>query len=94
MERDRTSLQRAIDRAIPIVEDRLARYPEESQFGTLRDVLLAARASDDPELAASNLDGIMRWMVDWEPDLRDGELAEVIGWVQDAARAQRREKGE
>ncbi|MFN2564928.1 MAG: hypothetical protein ABR499_07965 [Gemmatimonadaceae bacterium] len=90
-ERDRTSLQRAIDRAIPVVEARLARYPD-SQFGTLRAVLLAARASDDQELAASALDGILRWTIDWEPDLRDAELAEALDLVQQAARAQRRER--
>lgn len=83
-----SSLQRAIDRALPIVEDRLLRHPG-SPLDYIRGVLLVGRArshSADPPL---ELDDLLRVLVDGYPDLRDHELSQALDWVERAAAARR-----
>ena len=83
-----TSLQRAIDRALPIVDDRLLRHPG-PPLDRIREALVDAREqphSAEPPLLLSSLG---RLLVDGYPDLTDHELSEAIDWVERAAAAQR-----
>lgn len=82
-----TSLQRAIDRALPIVEDRLLRHPG-PPLDTIREVLLVTRelphSAEPPTLIGS----LVRLVVDGYADLTDGELSQALDWVERAAAEQ------
>jgi hypothetical protein len=84
----RTSLQRAIDRALPIVEDRLRRYPGNGLLEYVREAFLAARVDSDGVKLSSALQGMGRAFVDSYPDLTDHALSEAVAWVEKAAAAQ------
>lgn len=84
-----TSLQRAIDRALPIVEDRLRTYPG-VPLEHVHALLLAARARPHTAPAPAELDGLLRLVIDSYAGFPDGELSEALDWVERAADAQRR----
>jgi hypothetical protein len=85
-----TSLQLAIDRALPIVDDRLLRHPG-PPLDRIREALVDAREQPHSEEPPSLLSSLGRLLVDGYPDLTDHELSEAIDLVERAATAQRAE---
>ena len=81
-----SSLQRAIDRALPVVERRLALYPE--QLAYIHQLLVAARERSHADHVPVELGGLGRLFVDSYSDLQDHELASAIEAVIQAADAQ------
>jgi hypothetical protein len=84
----RSSLHRAIDRALPIVEDRLTRSPG-APLEYVRAMLLVGRARPYSMEPPVELESLQRLLVDSYQDLTDAELSEAIDWVERAAAAQR-----
>jgi len=84
-----TSLQRAIERALPIVEDRLRRHPG-FPLDAIRDALRIAREAPHSAEPPSLLHSLVRLVVDGYPVHTDSELSEALDWVERAAAEQRK----